>query len=152
MRVWLVAGFVVGLALGTCAAQDDAVRRLEQIADGSDGSDCARYSLAVALHTIETANHNYNDGNVDEAETAVNLTMHYAERGAKCALFSRKQQRETEISLRRLSKRFADIERSLSYDDRPLVHAQIDKIDNWRSQLMVAMFGGKASEALKPRE
>ncbi|HUO60107.1 MAG TPA: hypothetical protein VMU24_05520 [Candidatus Acidoferrales bacterium] len=149
MRV-LPFAMVVAL-IASCAAQEDPLRRLQQIADSSNGGDCARYSIALALRLVEVGDRQYADGKVGEAEQIIRQTGHYAERGARCSLESHKHEKDTEINLRKLSKRLNEVERTLAFEDRPLVHEQAENIDRLREKLLTAMFGGKTADALRTK-
>ncbi|HEX8927154.1 MAG TPA: hypothetical protein VF786_15245 [Terriglobales bacterium] len=148
MKRVLLFALVVAL-IATAAAQQDPLRRLQQIADSSNGGDCARYSVALASRLVEIADKQYEDGKVSDAEQSIKLTGHYAERGALCSIQSRKHEKDTEIGLRKLSKRLTDIEKSLAFEDRPLLRQQTQNIDRLREQLLTSMFGGKTAQALK---
>jgi hypothetical protein len=147
-----VLPFTLVVALiASCAAQEPPLRRLQEIADSSKGGDCARYSIALALRLVEIADTQYEAGKVTEGEQSIRQTGHYAERGARCSLEARKHEKDTEIHLRKLSKRLNEVEKTLAFEDRPLLHEQAQNIDRLREELLTSMFGGKTADALKTK-
>ena len=140
---------LIVVLIGSCAAQEDPLRRMQRIADSSNGGDCARFSIALALRLVEIGDKQYAEGKVAEAEQLIRQTGHYAERSAFCSIESGKHEKDTEINLRKLSKRLSEVERTLAFEDRALVHEQAQKVDLMRERLLTSMFGGKTAEALR---
>jgi hypothetical protein len=146
----------LAVMVACCAAQEapkeDPVSRLRQFADKSNGGDCARYSVAYAQLLAEVGNKQYAEGKIDEAEKLIRQLGQYAARGAQCSMESRKHEKDTEINLRKLSRRLSDLEKTLSFEDRALVREQTYNIDRLREKLLTNMFGGKTAEAFKKKQ
>ena len=150
MKRVLPFAFVAAL-IASCAAQEDPLVRLRQIADTSHGGDCARYSVAYAKLLAEVGDKQYAEGKVDQAEQLIRQLGQYAERGTRCSIESHKHEKDTEINLRKLSRRLTDIEKTVSFEDRALIREQTYNIDRLREKLLTNMFGGKTAEVLKTK-
>jgi len=144
MRVrWQVAGWVLLLCSLACA-KTGTMADLKAQADEAHGADQARLCLEYAHGELEYANALFTSGDVDQAQSAVSTAMEYARKGTKAATSSGKRLKQTEIDLRKLEKRMADVAASLNLDDRPPLLKSVEELDQLRADLITAMFGKSA--------
>jgi hypothetical protein len=149
MRIaWQIPVFA--LLLGCFAlAKTESLEELKSRADNSHGGEQARLCVEYAQAELEHANDLFTQGDVDQAQAALNQVMDYVRKGAGAAKSSGKRLKQTEIELRKLEKRMKDIGSSLALDDRPPVMKSVDEIEQLRAGLLAAMFGDRAEPKSK---
>src|SRR5512147_2970178 len=95
--------------------------RAKASAEASSGEPCTEVCLDAARKLTELSNRNFEDGFVDAAQANMLDAGKYAEKAGKASIDTHKRQKQTEIGLRRLTKRMKDIVQTLNFEDRPPV-------------------------------
>lgn len=143
--------FLLLISVAAVVAQDEPLGKVQRLADTAQGGDCARYCLEASRQMADMSDRLYTDGKVDEAEQMMRQAGDYAERGTHCSIQSRKHEKDTEIALRKLSMRMSAISRTLASEDRPVVDAEMQRVDKLRFSVLSAMFGPVNINSLKER-
>ncbi len=138
-----IVAFILLGATVLMAAQEESLEALKARAEKATGGDQVRLYMEVASRQLNATDQFYTSGNVEKARAAMNDLVAYTEKASDSAGHSGKRLKETEIQVRKLSKKLADIKRTLSVDDRPEVQAAIDKLEQVRTALLSRMFGSK---------
>lgn len=115
--------------------------RLKAAAETTTGEACTEVCLDAAKKLTELSNQNFTDGQVDAAQANMRDAGKYAEKAGQESIKSRKRQKQTEINLRRLTKRMKDIVQTLNFEDRPPIEKIISGVETVRSELLSNMFG-----------
>jgi hypothetical protein len=127
-----------------CAGQRVSPAELQHRADEASGTQCAQLSLQASRGSLEAADRLFRDGNIEDAHSAIDVSLHYAERSVDCTLQARKHAKNVEIVLREFIRRMNDVRHTLDADDRPhLEQAQIE-LEKQRDRLLLSMFGPAA--------
>ncbi len=132
---------IVLLALSAAGLADEPLAKLKQKADTGSASDCAKECMKYAERLVEEADKQFTAGTVDQGQKTMAEAVQYAQKGTKASIQSRKHQKHTEISLRKMAKRMTDIAQSLELDDRAPVQQGEKQIEKLRDELLSAMFG-----------
>ncbi len=130
---------LAGMALAT-----DSPAELKARADAATGGTQAKLCLEYAHVQLAAADNFYNQGDVEKGLATIHEVVDYAHKAAAAASASGKHLKETEIDLRKISKRMHDVGESLAFEDRGPVLKAVDEIDQIRSDLMVRMWGPQA--------
>jgi predicted MarR family transcription regulator len=117
---------------------------LKARADAAQGSQRISLSLEYAHQQLEHANSLYTDGDVEEAEAAIQEVVAYSRQATETASAANKRLKQTEIELRKIEHRMRDIGQSLNIDDRPPVEKAVQQLEQFRANLLARMFGEKA--------
>jgi len=139
-RFAAVALVLAGLAL----AGNESTPELKARADAATGGEQAKLCLEYAHRQLEYADNFFNHGDVEKGHAEVREVVDYAHKAARAASASGKRLKETEIDLRKLTKRMHDIGESLAFEDRDPVRKAVDEIEQIRSELLVRMWGPQA--------
>jgi len=123
-------------------SEDEPVEKLIARADVQDNSQ-AEHCAAVARREVEIANQYYTSGDVTKAEDAVKLTVTYSQKALEAGKRTHKKLKETDLTLRKTSRRLSDVEQTLAFEDKPLVKDAVTKIEQVRTQLLALMFAQK---------
>jgi hypothetical protein len=144
MRIWWQIPVLVLLFCCFAVSKTESPADLKTRADNAHGGEEAKLCIEYAQAELEHANDLFTQGDVDQAQSAVNSVMEYVRKGSTAAKSSGKRLKQTEIELRKLQKRMKDIAESLNLDDRPPVLKSVDEIEQLRAGLLAAMFGPQA--------
>jgi len=132
------------LALAGPALATDSPAELKARADAATGATQAKLCLEYAHVQLAVADNLFNQGEVEKGQAEIREVVDYAHKAANAASASGKRLKETEIDLRKLTKRMHDIGESLAFEDRDPVRKAVEEIDQIRSQLLVRMWGPQA--------
>jgi hypothetical protein len=130
-----------------CRAADEPLDALMRRAEQATGGEQVKLYAEVARRQLHAAGDLFTAGDVQKARRAVDEVVTYSEKAGAAARISGKRLKETEIAVRKISKKLTDINRTLNVEDRPPVQAAIDKLEDIRSQLLAHMFRKKAKGA-----
>jgi hypothetical protein len=94
----------------------------------------------VAERQLQTADKAYSDGDVRQAQAALNDVTEYGVKAAQVSAQTGKKMKHTEIALRKISNRLEVIRKTLNVDDRPPVASAVEKLEQARTELLNRMF------------
>lgn len=141
MRLLLPSAALVFLLTSLAPAANESLPQLKARADAAHGGDQAKLCLEYAHRVLEDANTNFNNGDVDKAQSEIGEVVEYGRKAADAASSSGKHLKQTEIDLRKLSKRMHDIAQTLAVEDRPPLQKAVDDLEEIRADLLARMFG-----------
>ncbi|MDR3749742.1 MAG: hypothetical protein P4M04_16610 [Acidobacteriota bacterium] len=130
---------LAGLALAATGPDPGLKTR----ADAAKGGEKAKLCLEYAHQQLLQADTLFNHGEVDKGMADISEVVEYSRKAADAAASSGKHQKQTEIELRKLSKRMHDIGETLAFEDRAPVRKAVEEIEQIRSDLLGKMFGLK---------
>ena len=81
-----------------------------------------------------------------EFEADLQDIVKYCDKARAAAIRSTKHIKNTEIRIRRISGHLKDAKLDVALDDQPKVQAAIDKLEEFRTELLHKMFGGKGND------
>lgn len=144
MRRYLVAFIFVLMALMVVAEKKpETIDALKARAEHARPQDQVRLFMEIAQRQLDEARKNYADGDSAQGKAAIDDVATYTEKAANAAVSTGKHLKQTEIDIRKLSKKLEDIRRSVSLEDRPPLEAAAQRLEKVDSQLLDHMFKGK---------
>jgi tetratricopeptide (TPR) repeat protein len=150
MRPQLRSAAIMFLLTSMALAATESLPDLKARADAAHGGEQAKLCLEYAHRLLEDANVLFTNGDVDKAQGEVAEVVEYSRKAADAASTSGKHLKQTEIDLRKLSKRLHDIAATLAVEDRPPLLKAVDDIEQIRADLLIRMFGPQAEPKGKP--
>jgi hypothetical protein len=144
MRTGVSGLAIVALLASLALAASESSSELKNRADAASGGEKAKLCLEYAHRQLEDADALFNQGEGDKALAEIREVVDYCHKAADAASSSGKHLKQTEIELRKLSKRMHDVGESLAFEDRDPVRKAVDEIEQIRSDLMVRMWGPQA--------
>ena len=150
MRPWLQSAAIVFLLSSIALAASEPLPALKARADAAHGGEQAKLCLEYAHRILEDANALFTNGDVDKAQREIDEVVEYGRKAADAASSSGKHLKQTEIDLRKLSKRLHDIAETLAVEDRPPLQKAVEDLEQIRSDLLARMFGPQAEPKGKP--
>ncbi|HEY6970460.1 MAG TPA: hypothetical protein VJA94_14730 [Candidatus Angelobacter sp.] len=127
------------------SAQRD-LEGLKQEADRAEGGHQAKLCSELAQYLVGVADQQFTQGNTDQGQATVQDILKYAQKARDASIKSHDQMKQTEIRLRETQRRVESLKRTLSVDDRPPLDEVERKIEQFRQDLLNAMFGPKKKD------
>ncbi|MFZ1930476.1 MAG: hypothetical protein WBW36_02420 [Candidatus Sulfotelmatobacter sp.] len=145
---WMAAGLVAIALSGPLALM---ARRAVTIAELKQEVANARIAERPALcveiceRQLNEANRLYVAGDSDQGKAALVDVTAFAELARDYAIQSHKREKQSEIAIRKMARKLADLKHAVSHDDQTQIQNAIDRLQRVRDDLLAAMFpnGGK---------
>lgn len=128
------------LAIPAFADKPESIESLKARAATARDKQQVELFTKIAERQLQEADKAYDDGNVQQAEAALNDVRDYGVKAAQVSAQTGKKMKHTEIALRKISTRLEVIRKTLSVDDRPPVVAALEKLEQARTELLNRMF------------
>jgi predicted HTH domain antitoxin len=138
--------FVFSASLFSLARQEDTVPQLMAKADAASAGQQADLCMEVAEREVKVAVEAFKANKIDEGRDSLQQIVKYADKGHSAAMQSGKRLKHTEIKLRQVALRLRDLKSNLEVDDQPLAQATVDKLENFRTEILKSMFGSKKND------
>lgn len=142
MRLWASALFF-SLATAACFAlpSQPTVEELKTRLQTARPEDKVGIGLEIAERQVAAADKLFRAGKADEAQAAVKDVVSYSGQAGEAAGQTGHRIKNTEISMRKMAHRLADIKRSVAYEDQAPLQSAIDSLEKIRTDLLNKMFG-----------
>ena len=135
-----VLALAVAHATAWGAAKDENVADLKARVESARPEDRSALCIQVARQQLHNADKFYGDGNVEQANVAVEDVVAYSEKARDAATQTKKHLKNVEIDVRKMADKLRDIKRTLAFDDQPPVDKAIRRLEDVRTTLLKAMF------------
>jgi Tfp pilus assembly pilus retraction ATPase PilT len=139
---------IVLLALSTCAAQR-TIENMKAEADAAQGGRQAALYAQLAEVLVSVAGQQFNRDDDQGGQATVQDVLKYATRARDLTLYYRDKMKETEITLRSTQRKLESLKRTLGVDDRPPVEKVEKQLQQFRQEILDAMFAPPKKEKKK---
>jgi DNA-binding PucR family transcriptional regulator len=148
MKTSVLIIVVFALAAGSfCfARQEETLPQLMARADAASSGQQADLCMEVAEREVKLVIEAYKANKVDELRDSLQQIVKYAGKGHSAAIQSGKRMKHTEIKLRQVALHLRDLRFNVDVDDQPLVQAAVDKLEDFRTEILKNMFGSKSND------
>jgi predicted HTH domain antitoxin len=145
-KVLTILFIVFSASLFSLARQEDTVPQLMAKADAASAGQQADLCMEVAEREVKVAVEAFKANKIDEGRDSLQQIVKYADKGHSAAMQSGKRLKHTEIKLRQVALRLRDLKSNLEVDDQPLAQATVDKLEDFRTEILKSMFGSKKND------
>lgn len=128
------------------ARQEETLPQLMARADASSSGQQADLCMEVAEREVKLIIADYKANKTDEVRDSLQQIVKYSDKGHSAAIQSGKRLKHTEIKLRQVALHLRDLKFNVDVDDQPLVQAAVDKLEDYRTEILKAMFGSKSND------
>jgi hypothetical protein len=147
-RVIAVAVLLALVAVTTVAAgptQEPSLEDLKARASSASIGDRPHLCVQIAERQLNATDKLYANADVDKAQATLADVVSYSEQARDYAIQSHKYQKQTEIAVRAMARKLADIRHAVAHSDQEPLQAAISRLQRVRDDLLAAMFhkGGK---------
>jgi hypothetical protein len=142
MRPTFAVPVIILLAgvLAAAAKPTENLDALKQRIEHASLADQAKLAVQVAREQLQHAGDLYKAGDNQNARLALEDVATYGVRAANASAESRKHMKYTEIAVRELSYRLAEIEKNVDFDEQAPIKSAIKRIDKAHTDLLFRMF------------
>jgi hypothetical protein len=110
-----------------------------RVANASIG-DRPALCLQISERELDAADHLYAAGDDAKAQAALMDVAAYSELARDYAIQSHKHEKQSEIAIRKMTRKLADLKHSVTHDEQEGVQDTIDRLERVRDDLLSAMF------------
>jgi hypothetical protein len=128
------------LALSLAYAKDETVDELKSRFENTRAEDRADLGIRIAQHQLRNADTFYNNGNNDQARSAVDDIVTYCEKARDAAIQTNKHLKNIEIDVRKIAAKLRDIKHTLAFDEQSPIDRAVRRLEDVRTTLLKAMF------------
>jgi hypothetical protein len=111
----------------------------ERVADASI-SERPGLCIHIAERQLDAADRYYVAGDSDQAKAALADVVAYSELARDSAIQSHKHEKQSEIAIRKMARKLADMKHAVSHEEQEQVESTIVRLQRIRDDLLVAMF------------
>ena len=119
---------------------EPTVDQLKARVSAANVPDKVHLCIRIAEKQLTEAKRLYEGGEVEKAQALLTDVAAFSELARDYSIQSNKHQKQTEISVRAMSRKLNDIVHLLGHDDRPPVKETILRLERVRDDLLVSMF------------
>lgn len=146
IKVLTIVIFVLSAGLFCFARQEETLPQLMAKADAASSGQQADLCMEVAEREVKLVIAAYKENKIDEGRDSLQQILKYADKGHSAAIQSGKRMKHTEIKLRQVALRLRDLKFNVDVDDQPLIQAAVDKLEDFRTEILKNMFGSKSND------
>lgn len=146
MRIRGALLLIVLSSVASVARQDDSLEKLIAKADAAAPAQQADFCMQVAERELKVAIDNYKENKSEEGHASIDQVVKYADKAHSAAMQSGKKVKHTEIKLRQIAGHLRDLKYNVDADDQPIVQAAINKLEDFRTELLKRMFGPEKND------
>jgi hypothetical protein len=137
--------FLPGIFSSLANGKDATVEELK--ARVPDAGIPARPALCIQISELQldAADKLYQAGDSEKGQAALVDVVAFSELARDYSIQAHKHEKQSEIAIRKMAHKLADVKRTLSFPDQKPVQDAIDRLQKIRDDLLFAMFpkGGK---------
>src|SRR5207244_6561514 len=116
------------------------IEQLIARADTAQGGHQPDLYLEVADRELKVTTDSYKANRLEDGRAGLEKIVTYADKAHASAIHSGKRLPHTEIKIRRIATRLRDLKGNVDIDDQPLVQAAVDKLEDFRTDLLRSLF------------
>ena len=142
MRKWATIGAVIlAVSLNAWARKEETLEELKARAETASVEDRPGICIRIAEHQLDSADKLFMEGNANEGHTALADVVSYSEKARDAATQTGKKLKNTEIAVRKMSRKLHDVKHMVPFEDQAPVQDAIDHLERVRTDLLAKMFG-----------
>jgi|SRR5882672_10593494 len=144
-RFWrvVVAGLVWAILTVPSAlngAEEPSIEELKTHVANTKIGDRPPLCLHIAERQLGAAVSLYEAGDSEHARAALADVVAFSELARDSAIQAHKHEKQSEIAIRKMTRKLADLKHTVSHDDQEQVQNTMERLQRVRDDLLVAMF------------
>jgi hypothetical protein len=145
LRFWRIAGLGLVLSmpsvpLSLMGREQPTIEELKaRVADASI-ADRPVLCIHISELQLDAADRFYVAGDSEKAQAALADVVAFSELARDSSIQAHKHEKPSEIAIRKMARKLADIKHTVSHEDQAQVQNTIDRLQRIRDDLLAAMF------------
>ncbi|HEY6765429.1 MAG TPA: hypothetical protein VI386_11700 [Candidatus Sulfotelmatobacter sp.] len=140
----LIASILVCTCVCTCAVaggvKESTLEQLKARLASAPESERPRLCVEIAERQLASATKLFADGESEKAKAALSDVATFAESARDAEVQSHKRLKQTEITVRKMTHKLADLKHMVTHDEQAAVQNTIDRLQRVRDDLLTTMF------------
>ncbi len=145
MRITATLFAVFLLTLAACVAQR-TIESMKAEADAAQGGLRAKLYAQLAEALVGVANQQFSQDDDQSGQATVQDILKYSAQAREVCLRTREKMKETEIIMRSTQRKLESLKHTLGVDDRPPVDKVEKQLEQFRQDILDAMFAPPKKE------
>ena len=142
-------GFLRSVAIGSLlaafvaspmAAKEQTLEELKARVSSTSVGDRPQICLQIAERQLDDADKLYTAFDSEKAQVSLTDVVTFSELARDYSIQSHKHQKQTEIEVRKMTRKLNDLKHVVSRDEQVVVQNAIDRLQRVRDDLLLAMF------------
>jgi hypothetical protein len=143
-RCWRVAaaGLVLLMLVPSAltSGEQPTIDELKGRLAGASIADRPSLCIRISELQLDVAGRFYVAGDSEKAQAALADVVEFSGLARDSAIQSHKHEKQSEIAIRKMARKLADLKHTVSHDDQEQVQSTVDRLQRVRDDLLVAMF------------
>ncbi len=135
-----VVTLVAALAAGALPTEDPALDAMKGRLSSTGIGDRPHLCVQIAEHQLAETDKFYAAAEIEKAQTTLTDVVAYSELARDYAIQSHKYQKQTEITVRVMTRKLNEIMHTLAHDEQAPLRDAINRLERVRDDLLAAMF------------
>jgi hypothetical protein len=136
-----IGAVVLAVSLTLWARKEETLEELKARAESVSVEDRPGICIRIAEHQLDAADKLFLEGKPSEGNSALADVVSYSEKAGDAATQSGKKLKNTEIAVRKMSRKLHDVKHTVPFEDQGPVQEAIDHLERVRTDLLAKMFG-----------
>ena len=132
---------VLAVSLTLWARKDESLEELKARAQTASVEDRPGICIRIAEYQLDAADKLFLEGKAEAGDTALADVVSYSEKAGQAATQTGKKLKNTEIAVRKMSRKLHDVKHMVPFEDQAPVQEAIDHLERVRTELLAKMFG-----------
>jgi hypothetical protein len=144
VRIFAVAELLL-VPFAHSLARDLSIEELKGRVASTNVGDRPALCLEISERQLDAADKLYSAGDTDKAQAALGDVAQFSELARDYAIQSHKHEKQSEIAVRKMTRKLADLKHAVTHEEQAQIQNTIDRLQHVRDDLLAAMFpnGGK---------
>lgn len=121
-------------------SEEPAVDELKARLAHASVADRPLLCVHISERQLDAADRFYVAGDSEKAEAALTDVVTFSELARDSAIQSRKHEKQSEIAIRKMARKLADLKHTVSHEDQEEIQKTVDRLQRIRDDLLAAMF------------
>jgi hypothetical protein len=135
-----LAALLTIFLVSSAAAKELTIEELKARLSSTSIGDRPQLCLQIAERQLDAAANLYSAMESDKAQADMTDVVAFSELARDYAIQSHKHQKQTEIAVRKMTRKLNDLKHTVFREDQPSVQNAIDRLQRVRDDLLLAMF------------
>ena len=122
------------------ASRQDTVGELKERVANANLSERPALCIQICERELDAADQLYVAGDTDKGRTMLGDVTAFAERARDYAIQSHKHEKQSEIAIRKMTRKLTNLKHTVPHEDQPQIQEAIDRLQRIRDDLLTAMF------------
>jgi hypothetical protein len=145
LRFWRVAALglaflILAFPANVIGREHPALEELKARVPNASIADRPVLCIHISELQLDAADKFYVAGDSGQAQAALSDVVAFSELARDYSIQSHKHEKQSEIAIRRMARKLADMKHTVSHEDQAQVQTTVDRLQRIRDDLLAAMF------------